>query len=400
MNRSEAQRVIEALRKGIPPTGFVREFTVGRKGEIKKLIDRLQKGKSGALLLLANYGAGKSHLLRFIREAALEEGYVVSSVTLDAKSAVRFNRMDQILGAALRGLEVPGAPGETGLRPFMDLICFKAEAAKTVTSEGAFWHQLTDNWNWQYSSVLESAGFFVAIRAWATQDPTAQDLVEDWLYNPWLYYSDRKRLYIELVQQLRSYFWDPRYDRQFYYDGVFVFNTLGHHQSWAALRDVDRLAKEAGLKGFVLLFDEFEDVLTNLTRINLQKDAFWNLFQFFEGKKFSGLSFFAVTPEFVHKCKLLLLEKGNWDYDYSRFDKLAKFEMSPLGVDEMIELTVPILEAHKVAYSWDLVDGMQPAHFRNVIEKSMRSAVQDRTRRTITDIVRVLDYLHQKQCDE
>src|SRR5439155_10277044 len=106
-----------------------------------------------------------------------------------------------------------------------------------------------------------------------------------------------------------------------------------------------RLAKEAGLKGLVILFDEFEDILSNLTRINLKKDAFWNLFQFFEGKRFTGLSFFAVTPEFAHKCKVLLLEKGIWDYDYSRFDKLAKFELSPLGVNEMIELTAPILEA-------------------------------------------------------
>lgn len=400
MNRSEAQRVIEALRKGIPPTGFVREFTVGRKGEIKKLTDRLQKGKSGALLLLANYGAGKSHLLRFIREAALEEGYAVSSVTLDAKSAVRFNLMDQIFGAVLRGLEVPTAPGETGLRPFFDLVCSRAEVAKQLTSDNAFWQQLTDSWDWEYSSVLDSPGLFVAVRAWATQDTAVQNLIEDWLYNLRSYYSLRKKLYISLVQELRHYFRDPRPEWQFYGDDIFVFNRFGHFQCWAALRDLDRLAKEVGLKGLVILFDEFEDVLTNLTNIKHKQDAFWNLFQFFEGKKFTGLSFFAVTPEFAHKCKQLLLEKGIWDYDYSRFDKLAKFEMSPLGVDEMIELTGPILEAHKVAYSWDLVDGMQPAHFRNVIEKSMRSAVQDRTRRTITDIVRVLDYLHQKQCDE
>ena len=400
MNRAEAQRVIEALRKGIPPTGYVRQFTVGRKGEIKKLTDRLRKGKAGALLLLANYGAGKSHLLRFIREAALEEGYLVSSVSLDAKSAVRFNLMDQMLGAVLRGLEVPATPGETGLRPFLDLICSQAEAAKTLSSEGSFWQELTDNWDWEYSSALESPGLFVAIRAWATGHPGAQDLVEDWLYNPRNYYSLRKQLYTGLVQDLRDHFRDPRPDWQFYGDDVFVFNRLGHHQCWAALRDVDRLAREAGLKGLVILFDEFEDVLTNLTNIKHKQDAFWNLFQFFGGKKFTGLSFFAVTPDFAYKCKMLLLEKGIWDYDYSKFDKLDKFEMSSLGLNEMIELTEPILEAHKQAYSWEIAQGIQPFHFKNIIDKSMKSAVQDRTRRTVTNIVAVLDELYERHCGE
>src|SRR3712207_1493887 len=112
MNASEAQRVIESLRKGIPPDGYVRHFTVGRQSEIEDLSDRLRRGQPGALLLKANYGSGKTHLLHFIRETALAEGYAVSLVTLDAKSAVRFNRMDQVLGAICRGIESPHQAGK------------------------------------------------------------------------------------------------------------------------------------------------------------------------------------------------------------------------------------------------------------------------------------------------
>jgi hypothetical protein len=102
MNPTEARRVIEALGKGIPPAGFVRYFTVGRKSEIQTLSDYLQGSKSGALLIQANWGSGKSHLLQFIREEAIAQNYAVSSVELDAKAAVRFNRMDQIFGAVCR----------------------------------------------------------------------------------------------------------------------------------------------------------------------------------------------------------------------------------------------------------------------------------------------------------
>ena len=74
MQPNEARRVIESLRKGIPPDGFVRDFTVGRREEIKELQRHLSDAGGTALLLKANYGAGKSHLIRFIREEALENG--------------------------------------------------------------------------------------------------------------------------------------------------------------------------------------------------------------------------------------------------------------------------------------------------------------------------------------
>ncbi len=99
MKTQDAQRVVDSLRKGIPPDGYIGRFTVGREDEIQMLSDRLRIALPGSLLLKANYGCGKSHLLRFVRETALEQGYVVSSITLESKSAVRFNRMDQIMGA-------------------------------------------------------------------------------------------------------------------------------------------------------------------------------------------------------------------------------------------------------------------------------------------------------------
>ena len=100
MQPIEAQRVVEELRKGIPPLGYTKHFTVGRTHEIETLERSLHNGDAPVLLLQANYGSGKSHLLRYIRDHALAEGYAVSFVTLDAKAGVRFNRMDQnIVGA-------------------------------------------------------------------------------------------------------------------------------------------------------------------------------------------------------------------------------------------------------------------------------------------------------------
>ncbi len=395
MNVKEAQKVIEALRTGLPPDGYVRHFTVGRQSEVSQLIAKLGDGQPGSLLLKANYGSGKTHLLRFIREAALEEGYAVSSVTLDARSAVRFNRMDQILGAIWRGLEIPSLPGHKGVRSFFEFIHQHIERAKSESSGQEFWRELTNKWRWDYSQALESPAMFIAIRAWSSGKPTVHALVEDWLFQPWTYYSQRKNLYLELVEKLRTHFRDPRPEWKFYAasEGIFNFQLQDYAQSWATLRDIQKICQCAGLKGLVLLFDEFEDVIYNLRRIDYQEAAFWNLFQFYFGSQFQGLTFFAVTPDFVVKCKQLLLSKDRWDYDYSLFDKLPTFEMSPLDNSQLQDVVDRILNVHSKAYQWQPTALLPSSGLRLITAKTASIQVQDRTRHTIREAVKFLDRL-------
>ncbi len=392
MNPSHAPRVIEALRMGIPPDGYVCHFTVGRKSEIDRLNTRLNNAHKGALLLKANYGSGKTHLLRYMKERALEEGYVVSSVTLDAKSAVRFNRMDQILGAIWRGLEIPNNNGRKGVRPFFNEICSRIEASKS-RKRACFWCDLSNEWRWDFSEALEAPSIFIAVRAWLTDEPTLHDLVEAWFFDPSVYKTQRKELYTKLIWQLRNHFRDPRYDWQFYKDGIFDFQAQAYTQSWAALRDIHKLSIEAGYRGFIILFDEFEDVIHNIRNIQHQESAFWNLFQFYGAKKFDGMTYFAVTPDFAKKCKSLLLQRGRWDYDYSLFDQLPTFEMSPLTAEELQELAIKILEVHGTAYDWEPDLIMKMSELKAIVSKTASVQVQDRARQTIKEIVKHLDRL-------
>ena len=97
----------------------------------------------------------------------------------------------------------------------------------------------------------------MALQAWATGGADAQEMVADWLQQPWNYKSQRKKLYYALVNDLRRSFRDPRAEWQFYADNVFAFDVQGYAQSWAALGDLNRLSQASGLSGVVLLFDEF-----------------------------------------------------------------------------------------------------------------------------------------------
>ncbi len=393
MDESQAQRVIESLRKGIPPDGFVRRFTVGRESEIQQLTGLLENPDTTAVLLQANYGSGKTHLLRYIREHALAQGYAVSSVTLDAKSAVRFNRMDQILGAVCRGVEIQSTQSAKGIRSFFSILVGRANC-----SEGEeFWDILSHGGKWDYSDVLNSPALFLALRAWFCGQPNIQDTVEDWLLQPWNYRTQRKRLYLSLVENLRAHFRDPRPEWKFHADEIFVFHTQAYAQSWGALRDLNRLACAAGLKGLIILFDEFEDVLTNLTNSQHQDEAFWNLFRFFQGKEFTGMTFYAVTPEFAEKATLRLRRRGNWNYGAfagtCRVEDLPTFQMSPLTTSELEALAMKILNTHSIAYGWEADLKMKAADLRSIVRTAAAHEIQDRARYAIVSVVRALDDL-------
>lgn len=385
--------VVEALRRGVPPDHSVCYFTVGRKEELKKLDIHLLDPRCGALLLKANYGAGKTHLLRYLRERALNMGFAVSYVEVDCQSAKRFNRMDQMMGAILRNMEIPRDKERRGITPFFELLAESVKANKACSAFHSFWGKLSDRFQWNFSGELESGPLFIAIRAWCTGAPEVQDLVMSWLHEPQNYETSKRDLYRKLIVEQSCYFSDPRSKREMEQQDLFDFRKSDFEHSWAALRDINTLTKKVGYRGLIVLFDEFEDVIHNLQRIDYKEDAFWNLFQFMTDKKFPGKTFFAVTPGFADKCKRLLTEKGRNEWELERFDKLTSFELSPLTIDNLEELALRIVKKHGRAYEWDPEKVMDYTHFLLALRKWASAPAQDRARSTIKNMVKYLDEL-------
>lgn len=395
MQLRHAQKAIESLRKGIPPDGMVRYFTVGRRSEFEQLESMLVKQKPKALLIKANYGAGKTHLLRVIREEAFKLGYAVSYIVLDAKAKARFDHFNEIFGAVFRSIELPNSPLR-GPRTLFSAILETIQSPRTKKQSEQV-NELSNNGKWDYSKALKSPSLYIGLRAWLTAALNANtrellmEEVETWLCEPWNYQTRRSWLYSSFVASLRAHFRDPRPDWHFNQE-LFDFKYANYRQSWDALNDLDFLAQVAGLRGLVILADEFEDVIYGLTRADFQMSAFLNLFRMADGA-FQGLSFYAVTPGFVNKCKTALLRKGYEDYDYARFDKLPTFEMSPLLVGQLEELAEKVLETHGIAYGWEPDSIMRMSQFREIVRRAAAVQVEDRTRQTIKQMVKSLDEL-------
>ena len=79
------KKIVEAFRLGIVPTFAVREITVGREKQIKKVEKWLAKNDE-SVMIVGQYGQGKSHIIRFIKEKALEEGYLVGYCDIGEES--------------------------------------------------------------------------------------------------------------------------------------------------------------------------------------------------------------------------------------------------------------------------------------------------------------------------
>jgi hypothetical protein len=345
---SQANRIIESLRMGIPPDGFVRDFTVGRESEISSLRKQLNDHNLTALLLNANYGAGKTHLIRFIKEEALERNYAVSVVTLDAKNGIGFNKIGQIVRAVCQNIDIP--------------VNFKEnEADKGIIN---------------FKNIITNK-----------KAEIDRKLLELWANGTGRPFSPNVRnLLYKLAKIEESYIIKPKFSTNIDYEAS---------KAWTAFYELNYISNIIGLQGLIILFDEFEDILNNLRNIVSVENALRHMFDFFAGK-YSVKTFFAVTPEFVNKCETHLIDKCRFDFDFGMFKMIIQFKMSPLEIESLIELGKKIVVAHGIAYNWDVSKYLNDEVLSNWLKETGSIRIGDRSRQSVKLIVSKLDAILQE----
>ena len=87
-SRIEARAILESMRLGIAPPVGIERSTVGRAYEVGAVRTWLRDEAEGALVLEGGYGAGKSHLLRYLRADALALGFAVATTGVSPTEGV------------------------------------------------------------------------------------------------------------------------------------------------------------------------------------------------------------------------------------------------------------------------------------------------------------------------
>lgn len=341
ISANQALHYVESLRLGIPPDENISFFTVGRQAEINALYKLLDIPSRKIKLLRANYGSGKTHLLKLLREEGLRRNFAVSLLTLDAKSGIRFNKLDEIFGAICRNLVLPD--GSSGIAGLFDAV------KNSPTNEA----QLIQKYRF-YNGNRRSPPLQEAMNWWLKYDThLAKDMIIEWMNNPYHFVttSSQQELYFRVLNKPFISSSEKEQLAILRHDGTFKwFDGSDYSRTWAAFNELQKLTQIGGMNGLILLIDEFEDVISNMTKAQ-QIRAFYHLFGFYSGK-YLGLAVFAVTPDFVSKCRDVILRKSILDFPIRDFEQLPSLAFPPLGERELHEFCHRIMDLYEHAYQF------------------------------------------------
>jgi hypothetical protein len=149
-----ARGAIEALRAGVPNRAAIRLLGERDGALVNSFLESLGRCAQGldqgrqaeGNLVWGGFGAGKSHLLGYMRELALERNFIVSLVPV-SKETPMFDAA-RLFAAAIRAAEVPGANDDVmtvalwrlkpNTEPFDRLESWATEEARRESLSAAF----------------------------------------------------------------------------------------------------------------------------------------------------------------------------------------------------------------------------------------------------------------------
>ncbi len=125
------RQAIEAFKLGIVPP-FVKDFIFGRDREITYVKKWLDQEELNYLLMLGDYGTGKSHMLKYIENIALEMNYAVSYCNLDPEESPIY-KPKMVYRKIVSEFAYDG-----GKKNFRDFIQEISNENKNITTENEF----------------------------------------------------------------------------------------------------------------------------------------------------------------------------------------------------------------------------------------------------------------------
>jgi len=283
-----ARDVIESLRSGIPPRRFVSCYSSGHDAFIDDVRRRQFQSPStrGKIRFISgSWGSGKTHMLRLLREAAFEAGYLVSTVELSADQTP-FNKFEQVFFDIVRNVTSPAMYAEGDLHhaaPFGEVL------RRTLLGPEAGRHEdvTHDRFREASEALFTHSGIDIDVRRlivryWETFLPEGGDSIA------------REDVRGQIVQWFAGEGSLSSYRTPFQ-----VQKTVTRGNARLLFQSLSRFARHAGYRGLVVLFDEAEMSYSVMRRSNL-KEAHNNLLHLINSISESDGAFliYAATPDF------------------------------------------------------------------------------------------------------
>lgn len=314
LSQRDAVKIINALRHGTVPQCDLSALSVGRTALRQRLSHDLQDvgyGSPRVRFLDAAYGAGKTHSLWLLTEAAFQQNFAVSFVTLSPGSCP-LHSMLTVYGAILNGIHTAGLRDQRGLQRLLDRWIEIVERDGPAVAERRI-RQLAPYF---VTALAEYAGARVnPIR----QNYSRQTLLLDYLSGRPVPRRDMRTLGID--------------------------HQITEESALTSLEEVTRLVCQLGFRGLCIFLDEAESVLS-LNHARRVDQAYLNLLRIVRaGRDLPNCYFvYAATPGFFDAYA------AYWG-DSAVIDPAHIYHLERLSDDEFLELARRIAALYEKAYN-------------------------------------------------
>jgi len=344
INKAEALEIINSLRKGVPPNIDVSCFSVGREqliGKLKKDLEAVDQGHSRVRFINADYGAGKTHSLYYLREIAFRLGFVVSIVTLSPSSCPLHDFM-QVYSKVMWGLRTSEERDDPALENVLDRWLEKIRSMGEDRARGII-EPLPDDLKAALHAYFES-------QSPLRPDERKRVSVLDYLSGKKMLKRDIRRMGIE----------------QLINDG----NALD------LLGNMALLFRNLDYRGICIFFDEAEAVYSLASSRQMDK-AFHNLSEICRVSGIISHCYFsyATTPGFFSSYG------PYWGGPPIRRKDI--FELDLLNTDELRELAGKVCDIYMIAVGKRISADMESELFNVAVKKDLQGTVGDFVRNVI-----------------
>lgn len=232
----QARRAIEALRAGVPNRDAVLELGSAHDDIIARFRQQLSDAQPAAdasprptgFLIAGNFGTGKSHLLEYLQQIALQEHFVVSKVIISKETPLYDPA--KLFRSAIQAASVPGRVG-AALPQIASELTFESEQ-----------YEHFHRWVHDSREVSQRFAATVYMHQHAQVSPDLiHRIISFWSGDPLLTSDLRREL------------------RQFGQASTYVIDSVSAaNLAYQRFRFAARLMLAAGYNGWVLLFDEVD----------------------------------------------------------------------------------------------------------------------------------------------
>jgi hypothetical protein len=333
------KKIIESLRKGVPPKRGVQEYSVGHD----KLIDGIKQylldciSDTGIIrFVCGSWGSGKTHLFRLLTEVGCKENIAISTVELNATNTL-LNKFNTIFAEIIRQIKSPHYYQNTEIEE--ELISFNS-----ILQESYYYHccgvrnkldsitpQEHDKAvnNLMANRQIDIDFKKMVVSYWNTLREDAPDCIQK---------QD------EIIQWFCGEGTIGQYRKKYG-----ISKIITKENSKLMLQSLVNFLKFSGYKGLMILFDEAEQYYSIIRKSDLQQ-AHNNLLALINNiESLSGLILiYATTPDFFIDEKYGIQRYGAlagrigkpeenrppramdiiWNLDVVKFEKEQYFEVS------------------------------------------------------------------------